>query len=325
LQPSTLFSKQAILERRNRSIQDYLLKQQEAHRIKLQDKRKQEQELLEKQWELDRERRREVEQKKEQEKVEAETELHSWKNKIESNDIDQSSNEIPEQKQQVEHVPKQTITKPSDIWQAFEVKEEQRELPPVRSTGVIKLKFTPRTMNTPAREEKDIDMLKKYEVWKMNNKDRKKDIEDNTWIKERGDKLYSRNNYVGAVNAYSTCLENINSNPTLFEKRVLSNRSACYLSLENFSECIKDCNLVLSSEGNPDLEQCNKELFVLWKKCLIRRGTARWRCGEIEKAISDYEFAVKFFATKDDDVLISDLESMKNEVTSGDNQVDQGK
>lgn len=103
-----------------------------------------------------------MESKKKQEEEAENAKLQDWKERVEEKEKEPTI----VQKQQTPVEP---------------IATEPRMLPPVRATSeTFKLKFTPRTMkNIAAREEKDEELLKKYELWKSAKKSEKNDENGN--------------------------------------------------------------------------------------------------------------------------------------------------
>lgn len=332
------YTKKQILERRDASMQRYMdqLKKEREEKLKLKQQR--EKELLEKQWEIDALKRKEIEELKMKERLESTQDLADWSENVarkaksgkrvqfsttvdqeDEIDINQSNSEVdttcPLEKEEEERK------------NIFVENDRSANLPPIRAQGgVVKLKFTPRTINTPAREDKDLEMLKKYEVWKANNKKNELQNEQNPiWIKVRGDKFFKNRNYLAAINAYTACCtySHKDQNRSMkewrpsntFERKVISNRSVCHLMLNQFSECIKDCSLVIGSMDTPShsIAELDTESQSLIKKCLIRRGTARWKCGELTLGMRDYEFVLTNMKSSKDDSVEEDYERMKLE------------
>eukprot|EP00798_Chlamydomonas_sp_ICE-L_P002202 gene2202-33760_t len=80
------------------------------------------------------------------------------------------------------------------------------------------------------------------------------DISDRqpVFLKDKGDGLYKQGNYRGAINAYTRAIELDNEVPLYW-----SNRAACQLQLEQWSDCISDCSQAL------DLLNLRKASFSL--------------------------------------------------------------
>lgn len=189
------------------------------------------------------------------------------------------------------------------------VEEEEEDLdfiPDPRASSKLNFKFTPRLFPTPLRESKRTEEgdwisknrshLKTHPHF-MNNKAVMEKLDgditerDPTWLKGKGDDFYRSQDYLSAINAYSTALEVA---PTM--SNVLSNRAACYLCLGKLQECIDDTSDAMSHLPNEkDVAPYPSEMAA-WQKLKIRlyvrRGTAQCQRGSYEKGLSDYNTAM---------------------------------
>lgn len=128
---------------------------------------------------------------------------------------------------------------------------------------------------------------------------------DPVWLKAKGDDFFRSSDYKSAISAYNSAIEADASFVSAF-----SNRSACHLKLQMFSECKKDCDmairLVFQSKGfdKVDTEGERKEslkllpekdrLFCL--KALYRRSIASLRLGSHEEACRDHEIICEYLS-----------------------------
>ena len=163
------------------------------------------------------------------------------------------------------------------------VEEEEEDLdfiPDPRASSKLNFKFTPRLFPTPLRESKRTEEgdwisknrshLKTHPHF-MNNKAVMEKLDgditerDPTWLKGKGDDFYRSQDYLSAINAYSTALEVA---PTM--SNVLSNRAACYLCLGKLQECIDDTSDAMSHLPNEkDVAPYPSEMAA-WQKLKIR-------------------------------------------------------
>lgn len=133
-------SKGKLLERRQQSIATLRQREQAAREELKKTKYQEEKRLFNLQWDIDKQRQKEIEDAKAQERLQVERELYNWKGQAEA-EAAASERDAPATKAE----------KPRE-----EEGENARNPPPVRSSsGPIRVKFTPRAVNGPAREEKD--------------------------------------------------------------------------------------------------------------------------------------------------------------------------
>lgn len=92
-------------------------------------------------------------------------------------------------------------------------------------------------------------------------------------LKEEGNKLYSKKDFLGALQKYSQAVELDATQPTYY-----SNRAAALFELGQFQECVKDCHKsleLLEGNANPELE----------KKLKVRLGKALFYLKDFEKCL----------------------------------------
>ncbi|DAZ93380.1 TPA: hypothetical protein N0F65_012437 [Lagenidium giganteum] len=245
----------------------------------------------------------------------------------ESEDIS-SENELPSPA---------TVTPASAITAANVVKPKEPEvvvveLPPPRARVDSTFAFTPRVFPTPSRESKAAD----EEDWLLKNRKylkkhqglgaaaRAYDISetDPMWLKAKGDDFYRSKDYRSAANAFTEALALMDEN---HELRVpcLSNRAACWLQLDECSQCVNDCTTALSFlPDTRDQGQHDIKSFRLKLKLFIRRGSACCRLGQFGQAKADYGTASAMDpqneALKDDFLTLVAMEKAQELKESGD-------
>ncbi|TPX34538.1 hypothetical protein SmJEL517_g02890 [Synchytrium microbalum] len=206
-----------------------------------------------------------------------------------------------------------------------------RAPPPPRKSASITVAFTDRK-NLPtsvAREKEDAkwqaridEAVRKHEAITQSASRDKNDDAANiqernpTYLREKGNTFYEGQSYEAAINAYSAALD-------LDDRDVLSlsNRSACYLQLSQFENCVNDCTRALDVlafqaerlrvQGllTKTDEDVDDETRVRRVKLHVRRGTARLRMNVIKDAVVDYEVAAKLDYRNED--LRKDYEGLK--------------
>ncbi|KAF0980104.1 hypothetical protein FDP41_000882 [Naegleria fowleri] len=156
---------------------------------------------------------------------------------------------------------------------------------PVRGTetSTIKLSFTPRALRTPAREDKDSETLKKFEIWKRKNK--RAEFEDSVvWVIERGDKFMKKQNFSSAISAYTEALT-MDSNAI----SCLSKRAACHFERQEYLKAIEDCTQFLQTEAKTETNVEDKYVAL----ALITRAKSYQEIGDFKKALEDANLAYK--------------------------------
>mgnify|MGYP003385860461 CR=1 FL=1 len=193
-------------------------------------------------------------------------------------------------------------------------------VPPPRQATKVELNFTPRIFPTPMRESakaqeenwiaKNRKHLKKHGVYAAAHQAGLKNKavtggniseEDPVWLKAKGDEYYRHNDFLSAINAYSTALD-IDENMV----SCYANRSICYLAQQMHGDCVEDCDdairLVINqhteknAEGQvvhalSDHSLADNQMLV---KLYMRKATGKCQLGLYENAISSYELAETF-------------------------------
>ncbi|KAI8892660.1 hypothetical protein BC833DRAFT_638652 [Globomyces pollinis-pini] len=101
-------------------------------------------------------------------------------------------------------------------------------------------------------------------------------VEDAAQFKALGNKAFSAGDYQTAINYFTQAIENDPINHVLY-----SNRSACYASLKNFTEAVKDAEKTI--EIKPD-----------WAKGYSRKGAALHGLGELPEAAETYKLGLTY-------------------------------
>lgn len=137
-------NKEQLLERRRNSVDELYAQEQKRRDEFRKAKHMETKRLFNMQWDLEKDRRRTIEEIKEEERLVAERDLYSWKSRIESDEQNGDSSSSPTDDGSIESM-------------AAKAEESLKvPVPPVRRhNGPIRIKFTPRAMRGPAREEKD--------------------------------------------------------------------------------------------------------------------------------------------------------------------------
>mmetsp|Transcript_1840 Transcript_1840/g.6515 ORF Transcript_1840/g.6515 Transcript_1840/m.6515 type:complete len:828 (-) Transcript_1840:1056-3539(-) len=328
-----LSDRDALIQRRQEAMQrrsEWEKQQREALRTqKLQEERR----LFDKQWDMEKERRGTIEEQKQTEREEMRQDIGKFAEEVEVADgtTQQASPTKPEitrrpptkvvdneifndEDIQKDSKPKPKSAKPSAKAKKFFEKlgDLYPDAPVRHSATPVKISFTPRVLRSAARQDKDAELLHKFEIWKRKNRPEK--IEDNpAWIKQRGDKFFAREDYLAAINAYTAALE-IDPDFLL----CYANRAACHLNRKEYVECIQDCNRFLITrpdETSGASTHSREKIIRAMIKVFARRGSAYYHIGEPQKALRDYEMAIQM-DNRQDQQLIADFERMKQEIDS---------
>ncbi|NWV47886.1 DAAF4 factor, partial [Daphoenositta chrysoptera] len=171
------------------------------------------------------------------------------------------------------------------------LKEEQ--LPGPRAAATIKVNFTPRVFPTALREsrvaEEEEWLHKQAEARRIINsdlselEDLKEEEKNPDWLKDKGNKMFAMENYLGAINAYNLAMKLNNKLPLLY-----LNRAACHLKLRNLHKAIEDSSKALELLTPPVPDNENARV-----KAHVRRGTAFCQLELYAEGLQDYEAALK--------------------------------
>ncbi|ORX43412.1 hypothetical protein BCR36DRAFT_336063 [Piromyces finnis] len=204
----------------------------------------------------------------------------------------------------------------------------ERKLPPPRAINQhINITFTPRDRPTAARESEDEkyrNHMKRQRAIKasLDKLHDSKGIQEESavYLKEKGNVFYKHEDYEGAINAYTSALELEPENIGC-----LSNRSACYLKMKKFEECLKDCDKAITTlktiKDEFEHGACNAEPIripftrtheLALMKLLIRRGATQVANKKYQEALNDYTEALEF--DKHNETIIHDIEQIKKAI-----------
>ena len=333
--------KELVIEKRRANEKMTLRKQmaleegerQNIEELKEEEKSKAEREMYErfKEMEIEEQARK----KKAEEK--ARNLKKSGTKKLGSNNVEKLQNEAEVPSEDVGKEPKSSVITGSDIFDEDDLddgtdkkenvaegaptheEEEEEEvmiedddityIPAPRETHKVQIKHTERFFPTPLRESK----IKEEEDWLAKNashigrrlgEKRKpgdtRDISerDPFWIKGKGDDFFRAKDFNSAINAYSAALD---IDETLIT--ALSNRSNCWLQLDNYDKCVEDCLVLLEKvKGTTPAErklmtaqQLREDVKSqrLRVKVLIRLGSAYCKLGKYHEAIKNYEDGIR--------------------------------
>ena len=177
-----------------------------------------------------------------------------------------------------------TKTKKSDSKMIFQTQPSGP-----RKSGKIDVNFTPRVFPTPQRESKtseEIEWLQKQasarKQFEIDEPDLAKHEKDPVWLKDKGNQLYSSENYLGAVNAFNLAIKVQPGMPILY-----LNRAACHLKLKNLYKCVEDCSTALDIMVPKVQSNARGRL-----KGHLRRATAFCKLELYAEALQDYEAAL---------------------------------
>ncbi|KAG9273450.1 dynein assembly factor 4, axonemal [Astyanax mexicanus] len=290
---------EAILKTQNKAVETT-----KARATKIQQDKKY---TLETMMKLEEEERARIQKIKDEECAKASMELEAWKKNqrrlAEEEEARRRLQEPPVQKSRPVHQQREPekacVMRASNNPSKTEGQttsrnmQKQKDLPPPRSAGCIKISFTPRVFSTALREsrvpEEEEWLRKQAEVRRMANADLaqlddlKEEEKNPDWLKDKGDKLFRTGNYQAAVNAYDLAIKLNRRIPALF-----SNRAACHLKLRNLHKAIED-----SSQALELLTPAVTDNAAARLKAHVRRGTAFCELELYVEGLQDYHAALK--------------------------------
>uniref|UniRef100_A0AAY4EJ70 Dynein axonemal assembly factor 4 n=1 Tax=Denticeps clupeoides TaxID=299321 RepID=A0AAY4EJ70_9TELE len=240
---------------------------------------------------LEDEERATIQKMKAGERNRAAAELEAWK-------MQQSAREEEEagrRRKQAKESERMTEEQRSrNHFQEISLKQQHSDLPAPRSSGAIKIHFTPRVFPTALRESRvpeEEEWLKKqaeirrggvcadlHEFEDLSEEERNPD-----WLKEKGDKLFVAGNYQAAINVYDLALRLNGKIPALY-----SNRAACHLKMRNLHKAIEDSSKALELLTPPVADNAGARM-----KAHVRRGTAFCELELYVEGLQDYQAALK--------------------------------
>lgn len=236
-------------------------------------------------------------------------------------DIDSGNDDTDEEARQNQHKAKPVTSHIfENVNNGDDLDDDVVYIPPPRQAAKVELNFTPRLFPTPMRESaknqeenwiaKNRKHLKKHGVYSGNHQAILKNKaagggniseEDPVWLKAKGDEYYRHNDFLSAINAYSTALDLDDNMISCY-----ANRSVCYLSQQMYNDCVEDCDDAIRLVINQHTEKNNEGQVVhalsdhsladnqMLVKLYMRKATAKCQMGQYENSISSYELAETF-------------------------------
>ncbi|XP_004687827.1 PREDICTED: dyslexia susceptibility 1 candidate gene 1 protein isoform X1 [Condylura cristata] len=279
---------------------------------------------------IEEEERQKIENMKENERIKATKELEAWKEcqrkdekqkeqkRIQREEkLYQQEKQIEEEKKKLKHqnltknsASRNFATKGRNSENIFFEKLKEDSIPAPRSTGSIKINFTPRVFPTALREsqvaEEEEWLHKQAEARRAINTDipelcdLKEEEKNPEWLKDKGNKLFATENYLAAINAYNLAIRLNSKFPLLY-----LNRAACHLKLKNLHKAIEDSSKALELLTPPVADNANARM-----KAHVRRGTAFCQLELYIEGLQDYEAALKIDPSNK--VVQNDAEKIRN-------------
>ncbi|XP_026471176.1 dynein assembly factor 4, axonemal-like [Ctenocephalides felis] len=181
------------------------------------------------------------------------------------------------------------------------------KVPEPRASGTISVDFTRREFPTPSREcsaEMESEWLKKQveaqREMGFTSADLRPEERNPTWLKEKGDDFFNKQNYRSAVNAYTAGIQINSKMPALY-----ANRASAQFNLQHFNRCIDDCTKALELL----VPACDANLKAR-ASCIARRGAALCQVGYLGQGIEEMMSALKLDPYNTE--LKTDIEKAKN-------------
>ncbi|XP_053575313.1 dynein axonemal assembly factor 4 [Bombina bombina] len=245
---------------------------------------------------LEEDERKRIEHIKEEENRKATEELERWKAQqtIEKEQKRLQREEIRKAEEKRKNERSKSIF-PNTVKPQIttEKKVIEKVLPPTRTSGSIKIQFTPRIFPTALREsrmaEEEEWLHKQAEARRAINADLlqfpdlTEEEKNPEWLKDKGNKLFAAGDYLAAVNAFNLAIQLNQKLPSLY-----LNRSACHLKLRNLHKAIEDSSKALELLTPPVPSNACARI-----KAHVRRGTAFCELELYVEGLQDYEAALK--------------------------------
>ncbi|XP_062326534.1 dynein assembly factor 4, axonemal [Osmerus eperlanus] len=301
-----------IRERAQLKVQEKLASDSKARAIKTQEERKY---ALETMMRLEEEERAGIQKMKDDEREKATAELEAWKQKHKQKAVEDTSLKLLRaNKTEIKEINRQTtagkVQVKKDRKDTYQTNNTfEMDLPAPRTTGNIKITFTPRVFPTALREsrvpEEEQWLQKQAEARRALSADlaEMRDLTDEEknpdWLKEKGDKLFATGNYQAAVNAYNLAIQLNPRIPALF-----SNRAACHLKIRNLHKAIEDSSRALDLLTPPVEDNAAARL-----KAHVRRGTAFCELELYAEGLLDYQAALKIHPNNE--ALLADTHKIR--------------
>ncbi|XP_007535291.1 dynein axonemal assembly factor 4 [Erinaceus europaeus] len=275
---------------------------------------------------IEEEERKKIEDMKENERVKATKELEAWKEcqgKAEKQQRSQRRDKIRQQEKPTgeerskleqksrtgSSAPRKPALKGRNSGNMFS-ETSKKEIPAPRTSGSIKINFTPRVFPTALREswvaEEEEWLHKQAEARRAMNADvpelgdLKEEEKNPEWLKDKGNKLFAAADYLAAVNAYNLAIRLNSRLPLLY-----LNRAACHLKLKNLHKAIEDSSKALELLTPAVADNANARM-----KAHVRRGTAFCQLELYVEGLQDYEAALKIDPSNQ--VVQNDAEKIRN-------------
>lgn len=309
-------AKPEILQRRN-DARDRRTKKEQALAERAKDRKQEDnRNALRKQMALDETERTTVDDRKNTEKKIAEEDMYSKFREVQIQETKRKDAEDEEKRQVARAQQALEISENGfdldDAILADDIEDEEnvpppppvwkKALPVVRPTKrVVNVNHTPRVFPTPMRESKLVEenaWVQKHRQHLHKNKmlfgqnlvgqdGRTIEEADPTWLKSRADRFFASGDVASAASAYGAALELDAEHPAC-----RANRAACYLKLNKFEACEKDCDVGLRLTDVSD---------VLKAKFSARRAAARCGAGNYKPGAQDFRAAAALADRDSDD------------------------
>jgi len=176
--------------------------------------------------------------------------------------------------------------------------EEEKE-----STTVIPPKPEEKKVKTESEKEQEKEEEKDDTDWTSEEIKKKQDQKASITAKEKGNELYKKKDFDGALAAYDEAIALDSTNMTF-----LSNKAAVYFTLKKYDECIATCMEAL------EIGKANFAPFEDRAKALTRCGKAYQKKGELQKAIDTWKDAQLEHFDKATERLLKNLQLEKKKM-----------
>lgn len=170
---------------------------------------------------------------------------------------------------------------------------EEEQAAPAPTPAPAAKKPEPEPEPEPEEEDDDTD-------WTPEEIKKKQDQKASVASKERGNELYKKKDFDGALKAYDEAIALDPTNMTF-----LSNKAAVYFTSKKYDECIAACLEAV------EVGKANYASFEDRAKALTRCGKAYQKKGDFEKAISTWQDAQLEYFDKATERLLRNLQLEK--------------
>lgn len=182
---------------------------------------------------------------------------------------------------------------------------------PLRKTGNISIKFTPRAFVTAAREShavEESEWLEKQAAARKAVQEAKDAVgsgiaDDPLWLKDKGNEFFKAGNYQSAINAFTAAV-------TLDPKMapLYSNRAAAHMKMNDFHAGAQDCSMAIRLL-TPPVEANRRSRLIAYS----RRAAALSALEDFESAINDIQQAIRL--DPENASLASDLATLQDKAS----------